>query len=154
MTSQLAVTQIDYSAEKTTSRFYLADVAVDGSNWGAITTARDNILTAIGAVTFNNVAEHVISSPVRLTNASASDENAQRERKLLVAYQDNTTLKQYTVSVGLADVSKFVITPNTDLVDLTTGGGLSLKSGLDGNALSEAGNAITVLQVRMVGRNT
>jgi len=102
-----------------------------------------------------------VGDDTTVTNAWPTNPAAQRESKLLVDYQDDTTEKPYQLTIPSIDFSKLVFVP--------LGGDAVLFSGADANAdivdwvtaFEAIGRApdndthtVTVTGMRYVGRNT
>lgn len=92
-------------------------------------------------------SETVILSPAAVTQA------AQRELKLLVRYRDTVTSKIYRVAVPGADLTAVTLLAGTDLVDLVTSPMNTFVTRFEAFVASPDGNAVEIVDVRVVGRN-
>lgn len=155
--AHVSFTWIGASAERSSAVFYLP--AINAGNFDAVTGegAAENvgeIKSAIDDITLmNNVKRSVVA--VEYTDAPTlpSNQFAQRELKLLVTYVDNTTAKTYRVSIPGPDLS-LIAQAGTDVVDHTSNVlAAALVTALETYAVSPDGNAITVIGMRIVGRN-
>lgn len=88
------------------------------------------------------------------------DQGATRELKLLVQYIDNTSQKRYTATLPTLDLTKVTYLPQAgDFVAITTEQGASAEvvafvAAFEGYAVASAtGNAVTVVGLKVVGRN-
>lgn len=118
--------------------------------------------TATDAVTLGTRRKTAwVGDDTTVTNAWPTDPAAQRESKLLVQYQDDTTEKPYTLTIPTVDFSVLVFVP--------LGGDAVLFSGADasdeikawvtafetiGRAPDDDTHTVTVTGMRYVGRNT
>lgn len=82
------------------------------------------------------------------TNARPAAETDQKEIRFRVGYQDNVTLKLYSFTIPVADLT--LLAANSEFVDLTAGAGLALKTDFELYGQSELGNAITLYEIRFV----
>lgn len=80
-----------------------------------------------------------------------ADEDANRGNKWLMRFQDSTTGKIYNHELGTADNSQLP-SPTSDLLDLTAGVGLALKTAMDAAYESPQGNTGVLLSVQQVTR--
>lgn len=81
-----------------------------------------------------------------------SNKWAQRELKFLCRYSDTVNHKEYSFTIPCADAELTV--GNTDMVDLTVGSGLTLKTRFESHAVSELGNPVTLNSVELIGRSS
>lgn len=141
------ITQVDYSNENTSTSFNMADAATS--------VERDALQDAIEAVSIGNIWKDTFSLIERLSRVAPSNSDAQRERKILLRCQDSVNFKPVTITIGCADVSVLTIVPNSDQITLDDGSVMAdLVTAVEANALSNSGNALEVLEARLVGRNT
>lgn len=148
-------TLADKSKEKATTSMNLAALAGDGSNYAALLASEASMLSAIQGITDGAVFEHaLVARRVRLTNVWPN--TGHREDKWLVRYQDNTSLKVYNCEIPNANEAGMHMATGTDFWDLEN---LAVAQSdfidaFETNVKSVAGNAVTVLSVQYVGRNT
>jgi len=81
------------------------------------------------------------------TNRPAA-ETDQKEIRYRVGFQDNSTLKLYSFTIPVADLS--LMGANSEFVDLTAGPGLALKTDFELFGVSELGNPVTLYEIRFV----
>lgn len=141
----------DHSNE--TSSFSLNTPALSAINiddyGGVFTAALDS---ALDPFILGNVAKRTLTAEsVVVSNDIPANPYAQREMKWLVPYRDNVTGLPGSFEIPTADLSQLV--PNTDLLDTSTTEWDTLRDLLELRARSNAGNAITIGQPRLVGRN-
>lgn len=144
----------DYSEETSTMSFNfdaITAVSIPGflTDYGAFRTAFEAV--TMGAL----VADSWTGDKTKYSNAAPTDPNAQRERKFLVIYEDTTTLTPYRMEVpcanfGLTDLWQ----GNTDKVDLAQTEIAAFISAFETLCRSPEGNAVNVISIRGVGRNT
>lgn len=138
---------IDYSNEKSAVAVYVAD---------AITDANALLLNAglTGMSLGTNQKASVLLNRKIFTgvNTPPSNKGAQRELRFLCRYTDTVTQKEYSFSIPCAD---FDLTGNnTDMVDLSAGPGLTLKTRFETHCVSELGNPVTLNSIELVGRSS
>ncbi len=92
---------------------------------------------------------YVQNTTRRIQNAGQGTGN--REDKLLMVYQDNVTLKIYTTELPCRKAGLAVAGANTDSLDPATYA--TTKTAWDAFVKSIDGNATTLLDVQIVGRN-
>lgn len=150
MPGKYTVSFRDYSNE--TSRVALHIPVLNAGNIAAQDALLDALYTAIDAVVIGTLElETRTYEVVRGTGVPPSSKDAQVERKWLVSARDNVTGLPVTFSIPTAD-SQFVAN-NTDKMDLAGTEGAALVSAIEDVVKSNAGNAITVVEIRLVGRN-
>lgn len=138
---------IDYSNEKSTVGVYVAD---DITSPNAVT-----LNTGIAGMSLGtNEEAAILVRNVVVAGSSTPPTNkfAQREMKFLCRYTDNVNGKEYSFTIPCADAN--LVVGNTDMVDLSTGNGLTLKTVIDTYAVSELGNAVTLNSVQLIGRSS
>ena len=136
----------DYSGENSSATMYVQD---------SVTAASD--LTALGlaieTISRGRTQRVTLSEIVPGTAGPATDEDANRELKLLVAYQDQSTGKLYSFTIPCILASDFVRVEGTDFVDITQPPMAALVTAFEANGASEFGNAVNVQYAKIVGRN-
>lgn len=137
---------VDQSSEPTGFQIHIAAGAIDLSTIpagaAALIADLDTELVDWTPVTYT------ATSTRRLGTATVGESN--REDKLELKYFDNVTFKPYTVEVpcrkgGLATES------GSDLIPAATW--TATKASFEAYAKSPDGNAVTLAQVRLIGRN-
>lgn len=144
---QVSVTLIDASNEKSTTRLNVRSLT-DGATFA---TAFGNLQTEIDAITGGSLYEVNEFLTTRFTNVVPSD--GDREQKWLVRYQDNSTLRVYSNEIPNADWSTVTRITGTDYVDLSVAPASDFVTAFEALVASPAGNQVTVLDIRFVGRN-
>lgn len=117
------------------------------------TNAYADLVAAIDALTLMTRQKGTVTAKAtEYINGAPADQNAQRERKLLLKFQDNVTGLKGTCTVPGVNLS-LVAQAGTDAVDLAQAQVAALVTVLEANYVSNAGNAITFYEARHVGRN-
>lgn len=151
MTVRATFSGLDYSREHTRTSGWMVDLSA--GNFVAQGTAIAAVTTAIQGVSLIDFDGAVYPAHVTTTEtAPPAATEAQREIKWRVSIRDATTNKLSSMEIGGADTSLLVA--NTDLMDVSAGAGAALVTALEAELVSEVGNAITVEEVRLVGRRT
>ncbi len=143
----LSVPFVDYSDEKSTAGVYVGD---------AITDPHAVLVSdAIEGMSIGTKGDTALLNR-RVIDAGSitppTDKWAQREIKFLCKYSDNSNGKEYSFTIPCADAD--LVVGNTDMVDLSAGAGLALKTNFDLYAVSELGNAVTLNSVKLIGRSS
>lgn len=142
--------------------------AVTAVSLPGLLTEVGDLRTTIGGITLGTVAsEQLIAFNTRLSNVSAADVNAARERKWLVVYEDITQFfddpvnaipnegfaKVFTMEVPTADFSGTHLLPNTDLANLADADIAAFVEDFETTARSPHGGNVNVVRIEAVGRN-
>lgn len=147
------LTFMDYSGEKSTCSFNFDAVTVLNIvqhlvDFGALRAAID----AITAGTL--VQDMWVGDRTKFSNVAPTDENAQRELKFLVSYEDDATLNIGRMEVPTPDLSiADILLPGTDLANLAEPTIATFVTAYELFARSNDGNSITVTEIRVVGRS-
>lgn len=150
MAGQYAVSFRDYSNE--TSRLSVTIPTLNAGNIAAQDGLLDDLLDAIQDVVIGTLERETRTyEVVNGTGVAPASKDAQVERKWLVSARDNTTGFAVSFTIPTAD-SQFV-SNNTDKMDLAGTEGAALVAAIEAVVKSRAGNAITVTEIRLVGRN-
>lgn len=109
--------------------------------------------SAIDAITLGTMWKHELGNRYREANpADPVSDAAQRELKWMVSFHDSTTGKRYSIELPCADTAQ--LDPNdkkhanigdADVVD-------AFVAAFEAIAKSEAGNAVVVDEITLVGR--
>lgn len=136
----------DQSSEPTSFSVHAASGAMDLSTipatLTALVTALDDELVDWTPISYS------ASSTRRLSTATSGESN--REDKVELKYFDNVTFKPYTTEVGCRK-GGLVTESGSDLIPAATWAGT--KTAFEALAKSPDGNAVTLAQVRLIGRN-
>jgi hypothetical protein len=158
-------TLLDHNGEITSTSFNTGNVtalSLPGllTQFGALRTAIDGIVLG----TISKESLKVFDTP--LSNDLPVDQNAQRERKWLVVYEDNLPFfdaplnaipnegyrKRFSFEIGTADIANRLV-PNTDRADLANTQVAAFVTAFEAIARSPYGGTTNVLEIRSVGRN-
>jgi hypothetical protein len=144
--NKISANTVDQSGEPTGFSIHVASGALDLSSvpagLTAIITALDTELVDWTPITYvGNITR-------RLSTDTVGEGN--REDKVELKYFDNVTLKPYTVEVPCRK-GTLATSPGSDLVPEATWA--DTKTAFEAYAKSPDGNAVTLSQVRIVGRN-
>lgn len=153
-------TLTDATGEKSTVRLYTGEitaVSLPGllSDLGALESA-------IAGLTLGVIHKRSWGEETIVSNALPNDNAAQRESKLLVQYQGDTTEKPYTLTIPTIDFDQLVFLPGGgDAVAFTAANGAS-QAVQDFVAAFEAvarapdddTETVTITGMRYVGRNS
>ena len=143
----------DRSDEFSTVELTVADVIPTGSNWDAVLAEVAGLGAAILAVTDCVQAREFFNQAVDVKDPTTpADVMANRESALRIFYADDVTGEVYHISIPGPDWDTVDLLPNTDLADMTDEPLATLVSQIESDALSPAGNAVTVLRAVQVGR--
>lgn len=147
-------TWLDRSVEKSTMSFRLPDIGDDGLGYPGLLTDIPLLKAALEGVTEGAIVEGaIVADRTRYTNITPS--TGQRESKWLVRYEDSTTKKVYTWEIPCADDAAMPFATGSDFVDMDSASATrdALITELE-KLLSPVGNAVTVISIERVGRNT
>lgn len=156
---------LDHNGERSNMQFYTGNVTAVSlpgllTQWGALRSAIEDI-------TLGTVSQEELSVfRTKISNTLPADENAQRERKWLVVYEDNLPFfdpptnaipnggyrKVFTFELPIALLTG-QLQPNSDQADLTTDEMAAFVTAFQAIARSPYGGTVTVLRLIAVGRN-
>lgn len=137
---------LDYSGEKSTATFWVAD-AISDANITAL-------VGAVDGVTLGNRQDAVLALEVDKdagTAGPSSNPLAQREVKWLVRATDDVNGKSVQMEIPTADLS--LLSGGNDYLDLGGTEAAALVAAIEAHVLSIDGNAISVSSIEFVGRN-
>lgn len=151
MTSDLNVTYIDYSMERSTAGF--RGVTLTAANFDAQATLMNSLVGATQAIVLGTkVKDQRIAVVTTFTETKPTSPFAQRENKWLVRYTDNVTPNgNGSMEIPAPDL-QFLNNEGTFL-DLTTTEGAAFETAFNAFQRSRLGNAVTLVSVQYVGRN-
>ena len=151
MTSKVQFSGKDYGGEGTRTSVYFPTIT--GANYDTQVQNMDDLLDAINAVVsgaFTGYSLKAVNVPV---GAKASSDDAQRERKWLVSYTDDTNpVGNGSFEIGMANSAH--LASDSENMDVSGGVGAALVTEIEDNCVSRLGNAITVQSIKLVGRST
>lgn len=141
----------DFSNEN--SSFRVAGAAISSANYDAQQTAVIALSDAIEAIIIGQLAERRFTSSVAQPNTVApTNAFAQRELKWLVTYSDDVTGDLQQAEIATPDLDQLVA--GSDVMDTGTGTpGEDFVTAFEAFVKSAAGNAVSVISIRLVGRN-
>lgn len=148
---EFAISLADRSGKRTPFRTPITAVASDGSNFTALNTLAANLTTAVLAMTYAVAAEssigNVITGPYTLPTAS----DAVRSSKLAIVCQDSVTGKKFTRTL-IAPLTTLTMIPLSSNLNLAVAPTDAFVTAYQAAALSDDGNALTILEIRRTGR--
>lgn len=150
-------TFIDATGETSTMKVY--NDAITAVSLPGFLTDFGDFKTKTAAITRGEITRTTwVGDADETGNTAPSDQLAQRENKLLVTYRDTTTNEKYTLTVPTIDLTLLTFIPGgKDAVAIPTAGPLFdwITSFETLASPPEApGNAVEVIALRFVGRNT
>jgi len=137
---------VDFSKERastTVNTIPLDDVAYDG-----YVTAFES---AVNAYATGTMLEITGMTSQRFAYVLPSQE-AQRENRLTLVYEDDVTFKQGTVSIPTVPATVLTFQGNSD--DVVLSSLASLKTAFENLCLSPAGNPVTLIKAYWTGRRS
>lgn len=149
----VSLTMVDRSGEG--ARIQIAPSAALKQDITSVTLPAESVaaefINAINSVADGLIVRRSLTTSVKLTNAAAAAEG-QREERWLVVYEDNVTKALYSFEIPCR---KSTVKPpqGRDDVDLTVDPWIQFKTKVQAAVVSPDGNAITILAVRLIGRN-
>lgn len=159
-------TILDHNEEKSTTSFYTGNVTA--VSLPGLLTQFGALRTAIEGITLGTISQEELSVfRTKLSNTIPSDENAQRERKWLVVYEDSQAFfdpgvdsipnagyrKVFNFEIGTALLTGQLL-PNSDEADLTTTEMAAFVTAFEAIARSPYGGTVNVLKLVAVGRSS
>lgn len=156
MSTKVTVSLIDHSAELTRTQFYLDDIAADGSNWASITAAIDLLVAGLLVATDCDHVSTTVSVDYDFGDGvPPATVTAQREIAIQVTYRDTVTGEKGRFTVP-GPVTGFY--PPTgvkgDYIPLDNVIFAAFILVIEANMVSRDGNAIEVVEGRLIGRNS
>jgi len=156
--SKVTISMVDHSGEITKTQFYVEEL--DASNFDELFNAVTGKVSLMqGALMVATDCEHLSTSlsyeSDTGTGEPPSTVTAQREIAIRIKYRDDTTNDVGYITVPGPVVGFYPPTgvPN-DVIPLDNAVFSVFILVIEANAVSKAGNAITVVEGRLVGRNT
>jgi len=146
-----SIAYLDYGKEKSTVT--MRATANTAANFDAQEVLFQAVVAAIAAVTLGTkIKTESGGNIVIFAETPPAEQEAQRENKWLVQYEDATTHRNGTLEIPCMDFDQLEV--NKETLDITAGVGLALKNALEAYHLSVEENAITVRAVTYVTRRT
>jgi len=155
MATHVSVNLLDYSGETTRSQFYVAALAADGSNWAAIKADIDALRVALLIATgCSHINTTVSIEEATGSGALPADASAQRELAIRIKYRDDVTGE-----FGFVTCPGPIVTfyppqgVKGDFIPLDNAVFAAFILVIEADMVSRDGNAITIVEGRLVGRN-
>jgi len=155
MAAPLTITYIDYSGEQSAVGVNVPNL--DATNVEDYTdttlgTPLGNFKAAVDALTLmNEVVINVGAARITSPPTLPTDENAQREQKLLIKYVDTVTAKKYRFTIPGIDRT-LVAQQGTDVVDFGNNVlVIALVAAFEAGMVSELGNPVSVYGASLIG---
>jgi hypothetical protein len=139
----------DYKGRVSVLRFRVATLTA--ANFNAQENKKNLFLALVGAIGARQGASWTVGNENILSLANAPTEAFQAELKWRVTYKDNVTLRLYHIEIPCA-VTTYLDPKQRDLINRADATVIQLVSAFQNYALSPRGNAITVMEIRLVGR--
>lgn len=145
----------DYGNEKSTHKVRIP--AITAANFAAFLDAGGFVpdyYDALDDIVIGNIQqERIVANVIDISTAPAGSVWAQREMKWLVSYRDTVdpTQPHYQLEIACPDLTLLVA--GTDLMNVSAGAGAAFVAAFEALVVSDAGNAVEVLTVQLVGRN-
>lgn len=151
MASELDVTYLDYSREKSTAGFRGVDL--NAGNFAAQQALMDALVSATQVIVLGTKVKDTRKAVVTtFTETRPVSPFAQRENKWLVRYTDNVTPSgNGTLEIPAPDLD--FLDANGTHLDLAGVEGAAWVAAFEAYQRSKLGNAVTVASVEYVGRN-
>lgn len=144
--TKISITERDQSGEDGVFSIHVA-AEIDMATLPALFT---NLITAIDTeLTLGDFVSYNQTTTRRISNVAEGGGN--REDKLLMIYQDNVTLKVYNTELPCRQTGLTTVGVGSDSVPPATWA--ATKTAWDAFVRSIDGNATTLLDVRIIGRN-
>lgn len=150
MASKVRFSYKDYDAE--TSSVQFTTVPITAANFDAQVTAMNNLSTAILGVQTEASLQSKMLTAVDdfISRAKADDKTTQREHRWILTLEDTVTHRLTTHQIPQADVS--LISTDSDVLDLSTGPGATLKTAVEAMArFPGTNNTVNLLSVTYTG---
>jgi hypothetical protein len=149
MASDVTVSLLDYGGESSRTRFQITTMTA--ANFDAVNLDVTDLVTAIDGISLMTISgQQVVSGSLFLSRTKPASVDAQREKKWLIRYEDNTTHKIYRNEIPGADLS--LLATNSDMADLSLGAWTSFIAAFEAVVKSPDGNAVTFLDAQYVGK--
>jgi len=142
----------DYDGETTTFRVRAAQL--NAGNIAAQITLQSNLGTAINDMVLGALNRITYGNEVDTPVIASDEPTAQRELKWLIQYHDETTGEKLTAELGTANPAR--LDPNArSQAEIGDGAEVdAFVTAFEAYVLSDAGNAVVVDRIVLVGRNT
>lgn len=150
MPSSVTLKALDYGKEATRLGFNITQITA--ANFDAQVAAVATLQTAIQNVSLGLHDGKTIQALDVAVGPKATDDAAQRELKWRVKYLDPTDpIGNGSFEIGMAD-TQFLVAGEGKM-DISAGAGATLVTQIEATVVSRLGNAVTVDEIVLVGRN-
>lgn len=151
MPGEFGLTEMDYEHKTSMARYPIPTLS--GANWvGVVGTLIPALVTEVGPLVYGpHVKQRILAERVLTGAGRPAIAEAQREIKGVMTYQDSVTGRKYNIEIP--GISLANMQEASDLIDLTVPAVADVVSAFEGLARSPAGNNVTVLQIKVVGRS-
>jgi len=141
----------DYDGEKTTFRVNTPDL--NAGNMAAQLVLQANFGAAVNDMVRGSLFKIAYGNEVNAAAAPPDDVFAQREMKWQVFYADTVTGEPHHITIGTADMEQ--LDPNNREQAYIGDGGVvdQFVTDFEAYVVSPAGNAVTITDIVLVGRN-
>lgn len=144
----------DHSNEIGSMALIFPEISAGGADYDAVILAMSDVETAITACTLCDEAGYgytdILAGDL---DTIPTSEYAQRELGLRVFLVDDTNGRKSHFTIPGPDLASLTILAGTDMVDLSDAGIMAaLVTEVEGECLSQDGNAVSVLRAVIVGR--
>lgn len=150
MASKVRFSYKDYDEEVSSVQF--TTVPITAANFDAQVTAMNNLSTAILGVQTEASLQSKMLTAVDdfISRAKATEKATQREHRWILTLEDTVTHRLTTHQIPQADVS--LISTDSDVLDLSTGPGATLKTAVEAMArFPGTNNPVLLLSVTYTG---
>lgn len=154
MASKLTLTYRDYSEPEETGTAQFTGTTLTAANFDAQATLMNALRAATANITLGSLKKEARTAVETLSpGALPASAFAQRETKWLVRYRDDVTGEPFRLEIPCADLD--LLDPaQKDKADLTGVEMAAFVVAFEAFQLSPNGNAVTLIEVRHVGRKT
>lgn len=140
---------LDYSGEPSNTRFRITEIT--SVNMATVVSDITDLGTGIDGISLMTLAtQATILDNLFLSRSKPASVDAQREKKWLIRYEDDTTHKIYRNEIPGADLS--LLATNSDMADLSLGAWTSFIAAFEAVVKSPDGNAVSFLDAQYVGK--
>lgn len=138
-----------------TSNFDVNIVDLDAANYAAQDALIDALVSAMADITAGNINTKTIQSEIEeIATGKSSNPIARRELKWLIRYADTVTGEIETREIPTPQVDDSdLFESDGETINLLDAEWVSFESAFEAVAKSNAGNAVTFLGGKLVGRN-
>lgn len=145
-------TYVDASNENSTVQLNIVPYNV--VSFAGVLTGIGQLWAAVDAVSLLNPTQDSITLySTKMSKVLPTDFMAQRERKMVVSFEDATNFTPGKLEIPGPDHTAAPLIPGTDLFDLTATDMATLVTAIESQMRSSDGNNVNVIQATLVGRN-